>query len=301
MTGAIMRFIDLEVDLVSDGVVHMDAGGPFGLVPRKLYERYLTPDSGNTVPMVLNCMLVRSRGVTILIDTGLGDKLTSDDIRQWGLKRMGGGLLEALAARGVAPDDVDIVINTHLHADHCGGNTHKDGDAVVATFPRAEYCVQRIEWAEASHPDDRTRGTYLSENFAPLMTKGKLRLLHGDTEITDQVYCVVTPGHTRGHQSVVLQAGEWRGLFVGDMASYAVHFARTAWLTAYDILPLENVVTKRRWQRWALEKGAWLFFEHDPVMPVARLVESDGRMEIEPIERAQPLIASLPTQLQPHG
>jgi len=296
-----MRFMDLEVDLVCDGVVFLDAGGPFGLVPRKLYEGYLTPGPDNTIPMILTCMLVRSRGVTILIDTGLGDKLTSDDIRHWGFKRLGGGLLAALAARGVAPTDIDIVINTHLHADHCGGNTQKDGDAVVATFPRAEYCVQRIEWAEASHPDDRTRGTYLPENFAPLMTNGQLRVLHGDTEITDQVRCVITPGHTRGHQSVLLQSGEWRGLFVGDMASYAIHFARTAWLTAYDALPLENIATKRHWQHWALENGAWLFLQHDPVMTVARLVESDGRREVEPVECAQPLIASLPTQLPPHG
>ena len=296
-----MRFTDLEVDLVCDGMVFLDAGGSFGLVPRKLYEGYLTPGPDNTIPMILTSMLVRSRGVTILIDTGLGNKLNPEGIRHWGLRRVEGGLLASLAALGVAPNDIDIVINTHFHADHCGGNTQKDGDVIVPTFPRAEYCVQRMEWAEASHPDDRTRGTYIADNFAPLMANGQLRVLHGDTEITNQVRCVITPGHTRGHQSVLLQSGDWRGLFVGDMASYAIHFARTAWLTAYDVLPLENIATKRRWQRWALENGAWLFFQHDPVMTVARLVEINGRREIEPIECAQPLIASLPTQLLPHG
>ena len=294
-----MHFGDLEIDLVSDGMIWLDAGGAFGLVPRELFQRYLPLRPDNTVPMVLTCMLVRSRGKTILVDTGLGSKLSPED-KRWGLERPDGDLLFALVKLGVSPHDIDIVINTHLHYDHCGGNTVREGDAIVATFPRAEYWVQRIEWAEACHPDARTRGTYSPENYETLMEEGRLRLLHGDTEVTDEVHCVVTPGHTRGHQSVRLQAGSWNGLYLGDMASYAVQFARTSWLTAYDVLPLENVVTKERWQLWAMQKRAWLFSEHDPLMPIFQLVERDGRKEVLPIEEAQPLIDSLPTQLQLH-
>ncbi len=192
-------------------------------------------------------------------------------------------LPEIAVGEPVAPDDVDIVINTHLHADHCAGNTRLIDEEAQPAFPRAEYWVQRMEWAEASHPDARTRGTYFEQNFSPLLAQGRLKLLHGDTKVTDGVHCVVTPGHTRGHQSVLLQDGDWRGLFVADMASYGIQMARTSWLTAYDVYPLENIRTKQRWQRWVLEKEAWIFFQHDPHITIARLVEEDGRKRLTPI------------------
>jgi glyoxylase-like metal-dependent hydrolase (beta-lactamase superfamily II) len=279
-----MKVGDLEFHLVNDGRVEVDVGGPFGLVPRGLYRRFFNPNEANLVPMVLNCLLVRSRGKVILIDTGLGDKMSEDEQASWHLTREHGGLIRELERFGVSPADVDVVINTHLHADHCGGNTRLVGATPVPTFPKATYLVQRIEWAEASHVDARTRGTYHSDNFAPVMSRGQMQVLHGDFEVTDEVSCVVTPGHTRGHQAVMLRSGSWRGLYVADMASYAVHFLRTAWLTAYDVLPLENVVTKQRWQGWAVSERAWLLFEHDPFIPVARLVDGATHRELEPVE-----------------
>lgn len=294
-----MKIGDLEFHFVNDGRVEVDAGGPFGLVPRGLYRKFFDPIDGNLVPMVLNCLLVYSRGKIILIDTGLGDKLSEDETASWHLTRAEGGLINELERHGVSPEDVDIVINTHLHADHCGGNTVRDGTEATATFPKATYLVQRIEWAEASHVDARTRGTYHSDNFAPVMRDGQLQVLHGNFEVTDEVLCVVTPGHTRGHQAVMLRSGSWRGLYVADMASYAVHFLRTAWLTAYDVLPLENVATKERWQKWALAERAWLLFEHDPFMPAARLVQGATRPELEPVALDVGPITGLPTRRPP--
>lgn len=296
-----MRIGDLEIHLLCDGLVRADAGGPFGLVPRVLYQRYWVPDEDNTIPESLTCMLVRSRGKTILIDTGLGYRVTEKEVRNWRLTRPEGGLLEGLARLGISPEEVDIVINTHLHSDHCGGNTLWQGERLVPAFPRALYLVQRIEWAEACHPDARTRGTYFRENFEPLLAEGRMRLLHGDTVITDQVRCVVTPGHTRAHQCVLLESGDWKGLFVGDMAGHAVHMERTAWVTAFDVLPLENIATKQIWQRWALEHDAWLFFQHDPRTPVGRLVEEGGRLRVEPRPEAEELTASIPTPQPPLG
>jgi glyoxylase-like metal-dependent hydrolase (beta-lactamase superfamily II) len=291
-----MKIGDLEIHLVSDGLVHVDAGGPFGLVPRALYQPAFPPRPDNTIPMSLTCLLVRSRGQTILIDTGLGDKLPEEARLRWQLERPGGGLVAQLALRGVMPEDVDIVIDTHLHADHCGGNTRGAGGAVEPMFPRATYLVQRIEWAEAAHADARTQGTYLPENFQPLLQAGRLRLLHGDTIITDQVRCVVTPGHTRGHQSVVLESGDWCGLFVADLASYALHFERLSWMTAYDVDPLETLRTKNLWRDWAAERGAWIFFEHDAGLPVGRLERDGRRLRLVAEEAAAELTDSLPTR-----
>jgi glyoxylase-like metal-dependent hydrolase (beta-lactamase superfamily II) len=292
---------DLELHLLCDGIIQSDAGGPFGLVPRALYQDAYPPDGANLIPMVLNCLLVRSEGKTILIDTGLGDKWDQAGLARWHLQRWKGGLLAGLQRLGIGPESVDLVINTHLHADHCSGNTRLHDSELAATFPGAEYWVQRIEWAEASQPDSRTRATYLADNFAPLMAQGRLRLLHGDTPVTKHVRLVVTPGHTRAHQSVVLESGDWKGLFVADMASYAIHMARTAWLTAYDVLPLENIRTKQRWQQWCLENAAWLFFQHDPGMPVARLEASDGRFKLVPAGEGEPLISDLPRLPLPGG
>lgn len=290
-----MQIGDLECFIVNDGQVMVDAGGTFGLVPRTLYEREWTPDDQNHIPMVLQCLFVRSEGKSILIDTGLGDKLTPKGVERWGLTREDGGLIEALQRIGVGVEDVDIVINTHLHSDHCGGNTSMSDGEPTPTFPNATYWVQHMEWADASHPDARTRGTYFPENFTPLFRAGRLRLLHGDTQVTRHVRCVMTPGHTRGHQSVMLSSGGWDGLYVADMASYAVHMQRASWLTAYDVLPLENVRTKRRWQHWAVERQAWLFFEHDRKLPVAQLVEDGKRLKLVAPEGSDKLTAPPPT------
>jgi glyoxylase-like metal-dependent hydrolase (beta-lactamase superfamily II) len=295
-----MKIGDLQVDLVSDGWVSVDAGGPFGLVPRSLYQRYLKPDEDNRVPLALTSLLIRSQGKTILVETGIGEKLSPSEQEGWRLVRTNGGLVDNLADLGAGPEDVDIVINTHLHSDHCGGNTQVKDSEYVPTFPNAEYWVQRMEWADATHPDARTRGTYHAENFAPLLKEGRLRLLHGDTPVTDHVRCVVTPGHTRGHQTVILQEGDWRGIFPADMATLAVHFARTSWLTSYDVLPLENLRSKKRWQQWAIENQAWIFFVHETQLPVARLIERDGKRELESFAEAQPLIDALPIPLPHH-
>jgi glyoxylase-like metal-dependent hydrolase (beta-lactamase superfamily II) len=290
-----MKFGDLEIHLLSDGIVHVDPGGMFGLVPRALYGAYTSVDDANLIPQSLTCMLVRSEGKTIVIDTGLGPKLTDKEVVNWGVDRSRGDLLAHLARLGVMPEDVDHVINTHLHWDHCGGNTQASGDAVTARFPNATYWVQRMEWADASHPDARTRGTYFDANFAPIMRSGQFKLMHGDTTFDSHIRCVVTPGHTRGHQSILLESGDWRGMFLADMASFSVHMLRTAWLTAYDVLPLENIQTKMRWQRWAVDTGAWLFFQHDPRMPVARLGEAGGRLTLFDIQDAEALKNEIPT------
>lgn len=296
-----MRIGALEIHLVSDGVVWVDAGGPFGLVPRALYRERFPPDAENRVPMSLHVVVLRSDGKTIVVDTGLGSKLSAEDERRWGLVRQGDGLEAGLARIGLAVDDIDLVINTHLHADHCGGNTCIGATGMEARFPRATYLMPRIEWAEASHADPRTRATYLPENFAPLVTAGRVRLLHGETRVTAHVTCLPLPGHTRGHQGVLLGSGDWRGLCVADMASYSVHLSRTAWLTAYDVLPLENLATKRRWQAWAVQTEGWIFFPHDPFTPVGQLRESKGRLEVQAPSQAGELTAELPTPPPPLG
>jgi glyoxylase-like metal-dependent hydrolase (beta-lactamase superfamily II) len=265
----------MEWQIIPSGRVWVDPGGPFGLVPEALWRKHQTANEQHLVPMNLNCLLVDSGGKTILIDNGLGDKLSEKAQRQWGLEFPDGTLIENLAKAGVQPGDVDIMLDTHLHADHCGGNTTiRDGE-VAPTFPNAEYIVQRLEWADAMHPDARTRSTYLLENYAPVWAAGQFRFLHGDKQITDDVRVAVTPGHTRGHQVVVLDTGERPLLYVADLATFAVHLERQAWVTAYDVEPLECIRNKGDWQQWALETRALIVFEHDTTMPLGELVRDE--------------------------
>lgn len=238
------RLGNLHLQILSDGLYYQDAGAVFGVVPKVMWERLGIPlNDRHQMSLGLNSLLLQSHGKTILIETGVGDKE-----RPLGQTERPGGvsLLDELRAVGVAREDVDIVINTHLHADHCGWNTHKDaGGAYVPTFPRARYLIQRAEWDAATHPNERTRATYLTENMAPLEASGQLELLDGETRVTDEVTIVPTHGHTQGHASVVLASGGEKAIYVGDMVQHPVQLERAPWVSSFDIYPLEAMETKK--------------------------------------------------------
>ena len=279
---------DLEIHLINDSVIRADAGGPFGLVPRALWNRTYEHDDQFRIVMYHYCLLVRGAGKIIVVDTGIGNRVPDKAARLIALEHPNGGLLGGLAALGLAPQDVDLVINTHLHSDHCGGNTcFADGGALIPTFPNAEYWTQRREYADAYLPNERTRGTYFRDNFVPLYESGQMTLIDGEVDVIPGMRCVPTPGHTPAHMSVVFEAGGEAALYVADLASLAVHFTNLAWMTAYDVEPLITLETKRIWQHWALEHDATIIFEHEPLTPVGRLAKSeDGKLTLEPIEGA---------------
>ncbi len=277
-----MRFGNVELYLVSDGTFRYDGGAHFGVVPKVLWEKIVQADELNRIPLALNCLLIKSEGKNILVDTGFGDKLSPKERQILDLSGEG-RLLSSLQRLGISPEEIDIVINTHLHSDHCGGNTLIRGGEIVPTFPKAEYWIQRLELADASFPNERTKATYLQENFLPLKEKGQLRLLYGDTWVTSEVRCIVTRGHTRAHQSVVIESGGKTAIYLGDLAPWAVNIERLAWVPAYDIEPLETIETKRRIRQWALRRGALLIFEHDPRVPMGYLREREGKYLVTPL------------------
>lgn len=278
---------DMRLYLINDGVTRADPGGPFGLVPRVLYSRYFELGDDLMLPMTLHCLLLQVDGKNVVIDTGLGNKLDEKRRSHWNLTRPQGDLLDALARLDLKPEDIDMVIDTHLHADHCSGNTRftrTDSFELAATFPEATYVVQRREFEDASHPNERTAGTYYDVNWQILIDEGRMTLLDGDTELLPGVFGVVTPGHTPGHMSVRLERGDQHVLFACDMASYAVHFERLGWMTAYDVEPLVTLETKRKWQQWALDHGAIVIFPHDPKRPAGRAGKDEkGRFALHPM------------------
>jgi glyoxylase-like metal-dependent hydrolase (beta-lactamase superfamily II) len=275
---------DMRIYPINDGDILVDGGGPFGLVPRTLWKHIIAPDENNLVPMRLICLLVQTGGKNIIIDTGLGTHLNERQSKIWQL-RNGGGLLRGLAQSGVSPAQIDLVINTHLHFDHCAGNIQLNSDGkIVPTFPNAQHVVQAREYQDAMHPNERTRNTYIAANYEPLVQSGQMRLLDGDVQLLDGVHGVVTGGHTPGHMSVRLESQGQHLLFTCDLSSYAAHFERLGWMTAYDVEPLVTLEAKRHWQAWALEQQATLIFPHDPHITAARLVQDGAVVKIQPID-----------------
>ena len=276
---------DIKLYLFNDATTWMDPGGVFGLVPRRLWSRYLPADERNLVPLAINNLLIQAAGNNIIVDTGYGNCLNETQRNRIHMTQ-GDGTHAGLAALGIRPEDIDIVIDTHLHNDHCTGNFRlsPDGQKLPA-YPHAEYLVQRREYQDATNPNERTRATYLRDNFEPLFQSGQLRLLDGDSDILPGIEAIVTPGHTPAHMSLRIESKGEHAAFVCDLASLAVHFERLAWMTAYDVEPLVTMETKRRWQAWALETDALLIFPHDKQRPAGHLsVDEKGYFSIAPLD-----------------
>lgn len=259
------RLGNLDLALLSDGDFYLDAGATFGLVPRAMWEPFAGPlDTMHRLTLGLNSLLLRSEGKLILIETGIGDK--PGGWRNQGSPPEKGTLLSDLASIGVAPEEIDVVINTHLHADHCGWNTRwiSEGgrDELVPTFANAQYVVMQDEWDAAIAPNERTRATYLADNLKPLADKDRLRLLDGETKITDEVIVVPTPGHSAGHASIAISSGGEKAVYIGDIAQVAVQLERTAWVSAFDILPQVSLETKKRLVEQAIEDESLIIAVH---------------------------------------
>src|ERR1041385_3562226 len=194
---------NFELTALSDGIYHLDGGAFFGVVPKVLWSKKTTPDDSNRVPVGLSSVLVRTGEKTILIETGIGNKLSDKMIEIYGQPAE---LLDRLGAVGLSPGDIDIVINTHLHFDHCGWNTLRRNGNIVPTFPKAKYYVQAGEWKHA-HESQRDTVSYLHENYDPLVESGQMKLLEDTGEIVPGISVEVFPGHTRDMQAVIIQSG----------------------------------------------------------------------------------------------
>ena len=277
------RLGSLDLHILSDGTYYQEAGAVFGIVPRAMWERQIGDmDDQYRMPLGLNSLLVRSHGKLILIETGVGDK---DGARRQASPAEQGNLLSALEALGVRPEEIDTVVNTHLHADHCGWNTRQTEDErLVPTFPNARYLIQRGEWEAATHPNERTRATYLAENLLPLEEAGALELIDGEYSITPEVTIISTHGHTEDHASIVLTSGGETAIYIGDIVQHHVQLERTAWVSAFDLLPLVSMETKKRIVERAIRERALVVSVHSPFPGLGRLTRSeDGKRHWEPL------------------
>ncbi len=278
-----MKFGQFEIYPLSDGYFRLDGGAMFGVVPRVIWEKTNPPDERNRIYLALGVLLVQAHGENILVDTGIGSKGDRKFRDIYGVDRSP-SLEISLAGLGLAPENITRVINTHFHFDHAGGNTRRTpGGEIVPAFPRASYYIQRQEWEAAIHPNERTRGSYLMENYEVLEKRGMLFFLEGETALLDGIRVIETPGHTEHHQSVILSSEGKRAIFLGDLIPTVSHLPYP-FIMGYDLFPLTTLRTKKRILQQAFEEEWLLIFQHDPRMRMGYLREERNGFILEEVK-----------------
>lgn len=274
-----MRVGPYEIEIFSDGIFRLDGGSMFGVVPKVLWSKTKPADDLNRVAMDMNCLLIRDdAGHVVIVETGAGPKLTEKQQRNYGIDTPP-ALLSELARRGVRPEDVTLVVNTHLHFDHAGGNTRRDGDKIVPTFPRAAYTFQRLEWHDAMHANERTRGSYLEDDYAPLDATGKIEMVDGDAEVLPGLWLERVQGHTRGTQTVRITDGRATLWFSSDFMPDRHHLP-LPWIPAFDLFPLDTLEAKRVLLPRAANESWTVAFTHD-LPRFGRVSSVEGRYRFE--------------------
>ena len=274
-----MKWGSFQIDCLSDGNLWLDGGAMFGVVPKALWNRSTPCDGQNRIRLGTNCLLIRGAGKTLLVDTGCGHKFSPQEARIYRIQHSS-ELLVQLESCGVSADDVDIVINTHLHFDHSGTNTLQDGEALKAAFPNAVYLVRRDEHQAATHTHQRNASSYDPRNWQPLEASGQLQLVEQEREVVPGVRLLHTPGHTLGHQSVLVSSQGKSLLYIADLCPTQAHVP-LPWIMGYDLYPVTTLQTRQRVYRQAAQEEWAVFFEHDPEKVTGVLREEKGRYRVE--------------------
>lgn len=283
-----MRLGDLELHLVSDGGFGLDGGAMFGVVPKVLWERVKPADERNRIRMTTNCLLVRRGEDLVLIDSGIGDKGDERFSQIFALEDGAERLPDSIRRAGFALGDVTHVVLSHLHFDHCGWNTRREGGRLVPTFPNARYWIQEGELAHAREPNERDRASYDPRNWEALFEAGVVELFGEEAEPVPGVRAVRAPGHNADMCIVLVDGGGGeRAVFWADLVPTAAHVP-FPWIMGYDLYPMTTLENKKRWLPQAAREGWLCVFEHDPELPLGRLVEErPGRYRAERVEVAQ--------------
>lgn len=268
------------VHAIQAGPLRLDGGAMFGVVPKPLWEKRLAPDARNRIPMGMRCLLVEHESGLVLIDTGAGNKENEKFYDIYGIENRGDpgptALEDGIRAAGLRTEDVSLVINTHLHFDHAGGNTYRDATgAIRPSLPNARYVVQRGEHQFATHTNERTAASYFLDNFEPLREAGRLDFVEGEREIVSGITVLPTPGHVPFHQSIVLRSRGETAIYLGDLVPTTAHLP-LPWIMGYDVDPLVTLETKRRVLKRVVDEGWLAIFEHDAFHAWGRVVY-DGK------------------------
>ena len=263
-----------SVRTVETGFLWLDGGAMFGSVPKPLWSRAHPCDDRNRIRLAMRCLLAEGHGRRVLVDDGAGDKFGPKLQDIYRIEHEEHTLERSLAVLGLGVEDVTDVVLTHLHFDHAGGSTRREGERLLPRLPRARYYVQRRNWENARRPNPRERASYLPENFEPLMEAGALTLWEGPQQPWPGFELFTADGHSRGQQLARISGREGALYFVADLVPTAAH-VRIAWVMGYDVAAIETMEEKRLLLERAAAERAWICLEHDPRTALARPV-SEG-------------------------
>ena len=283
-----MRIGDIKITAISAGRVRMDGGAMFGVVPKGLWSKRIPPDDRNRIDLQMWCLLVETGDESVLIETGFGGKV-SERLREVFDLRETPGLMDGLSNANVAPEDIDRVILTHLHQDHAGGTTKPSGEGFVPAFPNARYTIQTGEWRDAWEADGQTVNAYrMDEVLVPLERSGQVALIDGDADLGSGIRLILTPGHTRYHQSVLIEDGGEFLFYTGDLVPTSSHL-KPIYVMAYDLYPRETYFNKGRFLERAAEAGWWVVWPHDPGIVRGRIQidERDGYIAVDTVSTTE--------------
>lgn len=251
-----------ELHCLSDGHWRMDGGAVFGVVPKVMWEKLKPPDARNRIAMATNCLLVRTPDANILIEAGIGPKLSQKERDIYGFDR-DPGIPDSLAHAGLKPQDIDLVVLSHLHFDHVGALVTPGRDGELAPlFPRARHVVQARELDAWRHPDPRSKPSYKSENLLLLEEQGRLQVVDGDQDVAPGIRVRVTGGHTVGHQAIYVTNQEQTVVFTGDFL-FMRAFLKINWVSALDLFPLEAMERKAAFLAEAARERYLIWFYHE--------------------------------------
>lgn len=252
---------NFKIYIISDGVAAIDGGAMFGVVPKIFWEKYYPCDEKNRVDISLNCLLIETKDKKILVDTGVGNKFEQKYVEIYNIRREK-NLVELIKEIGLSVEDINIVINTHLHFDHCGWNTINENDKNVVLFKNAKYFIQKKEWYYAYSPDERSIASYKKENFLSLYDCNQLELIDGDAEIEKGIKLIYTSGHSFGHQTVLIEDNNGKIFFCSDLIPTAFNL-KINYTSAFDIYPLEVMEKKKKVLNLAKNENWTLVFPHE--------------------------------------
>lgn len=266
-----------------DGYFYLDGGAMFGVVPKVLWQKFFPADDENRIKLGLNSLLIETDDKRILVETGIGANLRPRMAAYYSLER-DPGLVQSIRDLDIEPEKIDYVINTHLHFDHCGGNTVlNEAGEFVPTFPNARYVIQKCEWEHGINPSARDKPSYISDNFLPLQSHHQLWLVEGDTSITNGVEVVMAAGHTSCHQCVKIVSEGQTVFFLGDMIPTAAHVG-LPYIMSYDLYPMETLQNKERYLEQAIQEDWTVAFNHDPEHYFGKIAKVNGKYKFQTLE-----------------
>ena len=282
-----MKFGDFEIYSFVEHKLRLDGGSMFGVIPKVIWQKFMPVDENNMIPMHTNLFVLKAHGKNFIFDCGLGDTLSDFEKRIYNV--VGESMLsKGLQKLGMSEDDIDVVILTHLHTDHVGGAVKKVKDKLVPRFPNAKYVIDKKEWHDATHPNERTGAVYVVERYGALEKSGQIEFIDSDVVLYPGISLDHTGGHTEGHFGIRMESGGKKVWYYADIFCTSAHMA-VPYVPATDLYPLRTMEVKRKLLPRIIDEKIIMAFDHDVNMAFATVVKDGKKLKVTPIELVREL------------